>query len=236
MRAIPMLACVFAAVFLSGKLMPNVSFAQDREPIGHVLGEVVYRDQLTATEGRPLAVELHRLFSEPLWIRYRAEHREEIAPTEEEIRSVWMALDQRYRLDSQRDFDRAFANLEEFLDTRSVWEASIQFDRRARPDEAMTTELLKHWQFQKHLYDTFGGGRVLECNNPPVGDVLKRYEAFDAARVWLERQESQGRFAITDASLRREFYAYWTTHDHGDSLISEPKRIRDEFLDPLWLK
>ena len=37
-----------------------------REPIGAVLGQPVYRDQLTATGGVALSNELHNLFSHPV--------------------------------------------------------------------------------------------------------------------------------------------------------------------------
>jgi hypothetical protein len=85
--------------------------------------------------------------------------------------------------------------------------------------------VLNHWKFQKHLYDSYGGGRILWQQ---AGQ-----EAFDATRAWLETLEKQGEFTITDPALRKKFYEYWT-RDHGAFLTADPVRIRQEFLEPEW--
>ena len=56
-----------------------------REQIGAVLGQPVYRDQLTATAGVALSNELHNLFSHPVMQQYRAAHRQTLRPTEREV-------------------------------------------------------------------------------------------------------------------------------------------------------
>ena len=59
-----------------------------RERIGQVLGQPVYRDQLEATAGAALSHELHNLFSHPVMLQYRAAHRDEVFPTEREVRTA----------------------------------------------------------------------------------------------------------------------------------------------------
>lgn len=234
MRSVPMLVCVFVAAFLSGKLMPNVSHAQDREPIGHVLGEPVYRDQLTAREGYPLAVELHRLFSEPLWIRYRAEHREEIEPTEEEIDRAMESWCRR----TEESLELQYAKMHWSWGTepppidRVAWaEAVEKLQRSILANERIrlrTAQTIRDWKLQKHLYETYGGGRM----DVSVGI----YQAYDATRVWLEQQETQEAFAITDPKLRQEFYSHWTTQDDEVLLTSDHTFIRAFLQCPWWLE
>lgn len=81
-------------------------------------------------------------------------------------------------------------------------------------------------KFQRHLYNKFGGGRVLFQQ--------AGLEAFDAMHEWLKQEEKKGAFRIDDERLRKLFYAYWTTMNHGAFLTSDQERIR-EFLIPPWL-
>jgi hypothetical protein len=87
--------------------------------------------------------------------------------------------------------------------------------------------MLKHWKLQRHLYDEFGGGRILWQQ--------AGIEAFDAMRGWLETEEKNGRFTISDPGLRTAFYEYWTTMNHGAFLTADKTRIRETFLEPEWL-
>ncbi len=88
------------------------------------------------------------------------------------------------------------------------------------------------WKLQRHLYDKFGGGRV-----------LGGFEAFDATRKWLESEERSGHFKITDPKLRTEFYRYWTrprnfmlTADSEIFLLTTDAEIREQFLEPEWAR
>ncbi len=51
-------------------LSPTLALAEEkpREQIGEVLGDPVYRDQLSAKEGIALMDELHNLFSHPVML------------------------------------------------------------------------------------------------------------------------------------------------------------------------
>ena len=87
--------------------------------------------------------------------------------------------------------------------------------------------MLSNWKFQRHLYQTYGGGSILWQQ--------AGIEAFDATRTWLETLERNGKFKITDPELRSTLYHYWTTQRHGSFLTDDKQRIR-EFLEPEWLE
>jgi hypothetical protein len=86
--------------------------------------------------------------------------------------------------------------------------------------------VLDNWKFQRHLYDRYGGGRILWQQ--------AGLEAFDATHKWLQAQEEAGQFKFTDPGLRASFYEYWTTMNHGAFVIEDKERIRKEFLEPEW--
>ena len=96
----------------------------------------------------------------------------------------------------------------------------------AHPHRMTATFLYGDWKLQRHFYDRFGGGRVLWQQ---FG-----YEAFDAYRRWLESEEQKGNFKITDAGLRQAFYRYWRS-SNAPFLMTDPSRIRAEFLEPDWV-
>jgi hypothetical protein len=93
------------------------------------------------------------------------------------------------------------------------------------PDRRFAEFILDHWKLQKHSYEKFGGGRVLFQQ--------AGIEAFDAMHEWLRQQEKKGAFRIDDESLRKQFYAYWTTMNHGAFLSDDKEQIR-KFLNPPW--
>lgn len=83
---------------------------------------------------------------------------------------------------------------------------------------------LERWKLQRHLYDNFGGGRILWQQ--------AGLEAFDANRKWIESMEAKGEFTISDPELREKLYAYWTRQP-PPFLSDKPERIK-EFLSPEW--
>jgi hypothetical protein len=98
--------------------------------------------------------------------------------------------------------------------------------RLAHPYRMTAAFLYGNWKLQRHFYDHFGGGRVLWQQ--------AGYEAFDAYRRWLETEERQGHFKITDPKLRQAFYRYWR-QSNSPYLIKDADRIRAEFLEPDWV-
>jgi hypothetical protein len=108
-----------------------------------------------------------------------------------------------------------------------------ELEERKRACEAMESPerfaapfVLVSWKFERHLYDKFGGGRVLWQQSG--------LEAFDATRHWLESEERVGNFQITDPKLRTEFYRYWTRRH--DFMLESQAEIREQFLEPEWAR
>jgi hypothetical protein len=209
-----------------------------REQIGEVLGKPVYRDEIRTEKGLSLRSELHRLFTAPVMEKYRQAHRDEIEPTDEELKAAVKAFGERRRKrieDEAPKLRAELAEVEEQLareglaaDARKSLEARKQAleGELKLPGRFFADFLLGNWKFQRHLYDRYGGGRVLWQQ--------EGMEAFDAMRTWLEAQEKQGEFKIADPKLRATFYEYWTTQNHGSFLIEDPARIKSEFLEPEW--
>lgn len=92
------------------------------------------------------------------------------------------------------------------------------------PDRMAALFVLGKRKFERHLYDKFGGGRVLWQQ--------AGLEAFDANRKWLESEETQGHFKITDPKLRAAFYRYWTSHQNF--MLEGEAEIGEQFLEPKW--
>ena len=215
---------------------------RQREQIGEVLGKPVYRDEIRDgknTTGRQFA-ELHRLFSVPVTRAYWQTHEAEITPTESEIATATAYFDKKHRerIKAQESELRGkLKAVEEKLASKELKEEEkqkLKIERRTLqsilkpPGRFFALFMLKNWKQQRHLYDEYGGGRILWQQ---VG-----LEAFDATRKWLESLEDAGKFKITDPTLRTVFYEYWTTRKHGAFLADDEMRIRKEFLEPEWRK
>jgi len=224
-------------------LLVGVTYGQEdipakREQIGESLGEPVYRDQIR-TKGFELRDELHRLFSGPASEKYRKEHEKEITPTKEEIASVAKQLNILHERQLQeegadlrselKELEKSLANKEFPEGKKEKLELRIAYlqTRLTPPGEQLATFLLMNWKFQRHLYDKFGGGRILWQQ---AGQ-----EAFDAMHKWLRSMEDAKDFEISDPKLRATFYEYWTTTKHGAFLTADKERIQNEFLEPEWI-
>jgi len=220
-------------------------FAADPEPpreaIGSVLGKKIYRDDIkTGEQGPSLESELHRLFTRPVMQMYMQVHQKEVTPTPEELAAATAFFQREHakRMEAEKPaLLKEQAEIEAQLKSETLTkEARRKLTSRLQiiklrmepPGDQLAHFMLDGWKFQKHLYDNFGGGRILWQQ---AGQ-----EAFDATQKWLQSQEKAGHFQITDAALRTQFYHYWTTQNHGAFLIDDKDRIREEFLEPAWLK
>ena len=211
-----------------------------REQIGTVLGQPVYRDQLTAKEGAALSNELHNLFSYPVMQQYRAAHREELQPTEREISNAAAHFDgwhnERLKArdhpltDRRAEIEQALAKPGLAAEEKQRLEDERQvIDSQLRPPgRRFAGWMVANWKLQRHLYQEYGGGRVLWQQ--------AGLEAFDAMHAWLKQREKMGDFTISDPLLHEQFYAYWTTVDHSASLSDDQRFIEHEFLNPYWLR
>jgi hypothetical protein len=210
-----------------------------REQIGEVLAQPVYRDEIGAGEGMRLHSELHRLFSAPVLRKYRQAHRAEIEPTEKEIEAATAYFDQEHQKRMEQEGPEFRARLKAVEKKLAVpgltkedqqkleTEKQVLESRLKPPGRFFARFVLSNWKFQRHLYDRYGGGRILWQQ--------AGIEAFDATRQWLEAHEKKGDFKISDPALRSSFYEYWTTMKHpGGGPIDDKERIRAEFLEPEW--
>jgi hypothetical protein len=229
---------VAALAVVSANCVVASAYADDspREQIGEVLGKPVYRDELR--KDFPRVDELHRLFTSPVLAKYRMEHEKEIKPTEQELVTAQKFFDHAHAeriKDTAAGMRAELKQVEEQLAQKDLPEAEQKklglkkrrLEMQLNPPGRMFAEFtLTHWKFQRHLYDKFGGGRILWQQ---AGT-----EAFDAMRRWLETHEKNGSFKISDPELRKEFYHYWTVQQHGSFLTSDKERIRKTFLEPEW--
>ena len=241
--------CVGVVVVLAALSPPLVGQEDDerqREQIGEALGMPVYRDEICT--GKRLRAELYRLFIIPVARVYRQTHEAEIVPTESEIAIATANLDRMHRERTRRQESELRGKLkavEEELASKELKEEDkqkLESKRRTLrsklertlesklkpPGRSLALFLLRKWKGQRHLYDKYGGGRILWQQSG--------LEAFDATRKWLESLEKAGKFKITDPTLRTAFYEYWTTQRHGAFLIDDETLIRKEFLEPEWRK
>lgn len=233
LRRLVLAAAAFCVTFATAQDQP-------REQIGEVLGKPVFRDQLSKSGDDAIESALHDVFIRPVLERYQAEHRAETAPTDQELDTAtgYFQRDHAARIAPKAAKLRAeLAKIEARLKTpdvpveeqetlhqqKFILEAELKL-----PDRFFAEFVLSSWKLERHLYVTYGGGRVLWQQ--------RGHEAFDATRAWLQDQEKAGAFKITDDSLRKIFYAYWTTKDHGSFLFSDEERIRKEFLEPPWAR
>jgi hypothetical protein len=171
---------------------------------------------------------------------YRQTHKAETTPTESEIAIVTAHFDTRHRERIKGHESELLGNLktvEEELAGTGLTEAKRQELENGRltlqaklkpPGRNFALFVLRSWKLQRHLYEKYGGGRVLWQQ--------AGLEAFDAMHQWLESQEKNGKFKISDSKLRPVFYEYWTTLNHGAFLTDDDEHIRREFLEPEWLK
>ena len=210
----------------------------NREKIGQVLGQPVYRDQLRVGKNIRVRNELHRLFTHPILQAYREAHREEVSPTDDEIDRVanyFQRKHQQRMREQEAGIRQNIAAIKEKLETSQL---TTEQQRKLHgqiqgleaqlkpPGTAMANVFLQQWKLQRHFYDNYGGGRILWQQ----GGV----EAFDATHRWLQSQEKNGSLQFTDKQLRDTFFEYWTTLNHGAFLTDDRKRIRSAFLEPEW--
>ena len=211
---------------------------RQKEQIGEVLGKPVYRDEIRNGKNVRRHAELHRLFSAPVIRVYRQTHEAEITPTESEIAIATAHFDKKHReriKGQESELRGKLKAVEEKLASKELKEEEkqqLEIERRTlqsklkAPGRFFALFVLRNWKLQRHLYDEYGGGRILWQQ--------AGLEAFDATRKWLESLEKAGKFKITDPALRTVFYEYWTTQKHGAFLTDDEIRIRREFLEPEW--
>jgi hypothetical protein len=206
----------------------------NREQVGEVLGQPVYRDQIK--EGN-----LDQLFFFPILGKYKEAHPDDMTPTPEEAKYAVEYFERmhRERLKAEGGETKSIVRKDEIEkrlaagglsgDEEQKLEAE-HLELRSKlksPAEIQTAWALINWKGEKHIYQTFGGGRIL---------INKfGHQAFDANRVWRETAEKNGDFKITDPALRTKFYEPWT-RDRGPFLKNDKEEIRRLLLEPEFVK
>jgi hypothetical protein len=233
---------IYAFVLYGVSVSTGQLLAQDstksREPIGQAFGKTVYRDEIRTGKGISERDELSRLFIRPVMQKYREEHKAEVEPSDAEIDATAAYFEQQHRERMKTEGPKIRQEIQELKAKKEKGQLSedekLKLERRIAtveseldpPDRLFAKFMLDNWKFQRHLYDKFGGGRILWQQ---AGT-----EAFDAMRKFLETSERAGEFRIDDPEIRAKVYAYWTTQKHGSFLTSDPKRI-ESFLNPEWV-
>lgn len=209
---------------------------ENREQVGTALGKPIYRDQIEMgpDQGRNAVL---RLFIRPVMAKYRTEHRKQVEPTQAELDFTTAYFNKVFEeeLRAKRpELERKLAAIQQKLRDKGLSDEqrkNLEVDREIvlgdlnRRADLLARFLLNNWKFQRHLYDNFGGGRILWQQ---AGQ-----EAFDAMHNWLKKHEEKGDFKVTDPEVRALLYEYWTA-PHGPFLTSDKEAIRKEFLEPEW--
>ncbi len=210
-----------------------------REEIGRVLGKPVYRDEIRSGKGVEIRDEVRRLFAGPIMEKYRKTHKDEIEPTKDEIDAAiaWFEKERqqqntnaetklRTELDAIQKQLRAGGLTPEQKRKLEIKRLTVEIQLKP-PPRTFALFMLRSWKLQRHLYDKFGGGRILWQQ--------AGMQAFDAMHAFLQSCEKNGDFTIVDPKLRSALYEYWTTMNHGAFLTNDRERIRTEFLEPKWV-
>lgn len=233
--------CIFCLLFFLTPAFPAQQPPDpDHEKIGTVMGQAVYRDQLRTGKNISQRDELFRLFAQPVKEHYISDRRKALVPNEREIAfaAKYFCQNQQIRRLSQKEKNmirQQIMTIDKQLKTDRLTKTQQQ-DLKAQqtelqacldmPCRTFARFMLDRWKFQRHLYLTYGKGRILWQQ--------AGVEAFDAMYRWLQDREKQGEFSIDDPQLHSLFYTYWTTQKHGSFLTSDQKRIHD-FLKPKWV-
>ncbi|MEM8866535.1 MAG: hypothetical protein AAGF31_13405, partial [Planctomycetota bacterium] len=177
--------CIAPAAF--AKAEPDTTPASSREAIGQVLGTPVYRDQLRLNDpDADAASEMRRLFVTPLLQDYKERHAEQLKPTNAEVAAL-LRFTAENHAERMRDVEPVLTDeltavkgelakddLAAEQRRRLEVQKRVLEERLERPSEMFAQFMLRNWKLQRHLYQRFGGGRVLWQQ--------AGIEAFDATR------------------------------------------------------
>ena len=188
--------------------------------IGVVLERPLYIHDRNSSDPSQLPGLLYALVVPELEELYRKQH-PDVVPTEDEI--DWLAVKMKERairsLTEQRNALKLTLEAAQKKDPPSKGDPNTvpaikQVDdtmKRVQEGDGRTqaTALARTLKLQKHLFDHYGGGRILQGNQ---GLIL-----LDAQKKWVEEREGLGEFQIANPELRQKLYEYWSTGAHHRS-------------------
>ncbi len=184
-------------------LTTEASAAGTDTPIGDVSGKTIYRSAIEGKAGSELESAMRRLFVDVAISEHLRTHKKELEPSEADIALVSS------QIKASMMQDPALARMQRMDDAKARSLAGI---------------LLTNIYIQRHIYQRFGGGRLLFQQ--------AGVEAFDATRVMIEEFESQGKIKIFDPVLRAPMYAYW---NRNNGVFITDKADIEAALDPTRL-
>lgn len=164
----------------------------------------VFGEEFRVTE----AGQLQEAVFSRLFDRYAAEHGIEAEPVEIE------AFVEKMRKGMERDGLTADKGL---TTEEAEQAASMRHD--------MARAMIRQWKINKALYEEYGGRIIYQQLGP---------EPLDAYRQFLERSQSEGRFAILDKSLEAGFWRYFTNESIHDFMAPGSEDEARAFTVPPW--
>ncbi len=219
---------------------------RQRERIGEVLGQPVYRDEIDASGSgengeQVLEQELVRLFCDRLVERYLAKHKAEIEPTPAELQAATaayrkvMAERRKSHLDELKEIEAGLVaeavaakpnaqRRQDLIEQRDFVKEMIEASNVEASLQAERGFLIS-LKFNRHLHARFGGR--LHCGKSGL-------IAFDAERKLFLELEKSGDFRITDKGLRATFYGSWSQFADDEQVKTDQDEIRG-LLYPAWL-
>ncbi|MEJ2742584.1 MAG: hypothetical protein P8176_08910 [Gammaproteobacteria bacterium] len=244
--------CVFlVAVFAMAAPTLSQAVMGENRVVGRVFDKTIYEIELRGDTHTGNAVaDLRQRIVPPVLIHYRDVYGQLFEPLDFELNA---ALTHLQELHQRRLTDRAMelsANLvliETQLAQTDLSEQDVEALNQHRdevlaelepPSSERVWSMVSYWKFQQHLYDAYGGGRV----------VIQPYgpEAVDATLRWLQLRELEGDFSIDDDRLRQAFYDSWFEPDTDTSTVMgnteeaalelQAEQSRYRLLNPGWMR
>lgn len=216
------------ATTLSTLLLPTLVQAVHSENtvVGEIFDEPVYRVELRYDEDAGDAIsDLQSRIVGPVLQQYRLAFQQIFEPRSYEMQAALdhlNALHDDY-LDEQSvaiaeqlaliEFQLSQSDLTEEVIASLVQHRLELVEALAPPDLDQVWALVTYWKFQRHLYDVYGGGRVLIQAYGP--------EAIDATVNWLKLRELEGDFVIKDEALREAFYQKWQMDPNAERVANQ---------------
>jgi hypothetical protein len=233
---------IIAIIILLVLATPLYAAENQREKIGEVLGNPVYRDQINEKED--LYGQLHNIFRTPFQKKYLEAHKDDLEVKDWEIEYVARYFEKKYNEDIKKKNPELMKQLAATRQQVKEVEKELT-NKNLRPGEREALEkeknflqtmlkppgkdavksLLSSWKYYRLLYDNFGGGRIILEQEGPV--------PYDAMLKWLKQHEQQGDFKITDPKLHEGFYSYWKANQNSRYFLDK-QRTQSEFLHPPW--
>lgn len=230
------------AISLLCLFSPFYAYANENNPIeiGSVLGRPLYEQDINTQSDEDFHADCNTLIVEPLIEEYYMENQDILTPTAKEVSTFMLyhlhehekqVKDQKKNIYSRIE---AITNQLQNNDVSNKENDSLVAElyylktELEPPGHDYAMFILPYWKLQVHLYTQYGEGRILWQD--------RGYQAFDATYRWLQEAEKKGQFSIRTPEMKKRFYAFWTSKDHGDYLFSNTERISSLFLNPKWTR